>query len=208
MPDVLTEKIKFEGAKLKLDGHLLTWVSHVKHLGHTLQENNSMSLDMNQKRGVFIGKVNSLMQEFRFASPQVLLNLVHTYACNIYGSNTWDLFSQDCERLSKSYNVTVRNILNLPRTTHRYLIEPLIDRPHLHVQMLARYATFGKALLANDSFPVRFLASLSSTDMRTILGRTLAKLSNSCGLYGDISNLNAKMVKVQAGAELGEAQLS
>ena len=154
-----------------------------------------MSLDMNQKRGVFIGKVNSLMQEFRFALPQVLLNLVHTYACNIYGSNIWDLFSQDCERLSKSYNVTVRNILNHPRTTHRYLIEPLTDKPHLYVQLLARYVTFGNSLLSNDAFPVRFLTSLSTTDMRTILGRTLTKISNMCGLSGNIDNLSAKIVK-------------
>ena len=39
----------------------------VKHLGILLQSDNSMSVDIAQKRGKYIGKVNSLFQEFHFA---------------------------------------------------------------------------------------------------------------------------------------------
>ena len=119
--------------KVKVDWHKLFWVAQVKHLGYTFQADNLMTTDMNQKRAIFIGKVNSLMQEFHYAAPHVLLNLVHSYACNLYGANLWDIFSQDCQRICTSYNVAVRNIFNLPRTTHRYLLETLTDMPHLHV---------------------------------------------------------------------------
>ena len=40
----------------------LPWVSQVKHLGNVLQNDNSMKVDCSQKRGWFIGKVNSLLQ--------------------------------------------------------------------------------------------------------------------------------------------------
>jgi len=108
--------------KVELDGNELPWVQSVKHLGHTLQSNNSMTMDINMKRGSFISKVNSLIQEFHYASPDVMLRLVQAYACNMYGSNTWDLFSPECQKIYTSYNVAIRNILKLPRKTHRYLL--------------------------------------------------------------------------------------
>ena len=100
--------------EIKLDGNNLPWVKDIKHLGHTLQEDNSMSIDITSKRGAFVGKVNMLLQEFHFAAPEVLLKLVQTYACNVYGSNTWNLFSTDCQRLFTSFNVAVRMVYNLP----------------------------------------------------------------------------------------------
>ena len=154
--------------KVKLDGNELPWVSNVKHLGHVLQSNNSMSMDINLKRCGFIGKVNSLLQEFYYASPGVLLKFVQAYACNIYGSNTWNLFSSECNKIYTSYNVAIRNIYNLPRTTHRYMLEPLTEFPHLYTQLLARYITFAKGLYVNNAFEVRFLANICLGDYRTI----------------------------------------
>ena len=153
-----------------------------------------MSMDINSKRGSFIGKTNSLMQEFHFAAPNVLLKLLHSFTCNIYGSNTWDLFSKESQRLFTSYNVAVRHIMNLPRTTHRYLLEPLSDMPHLYTLLLARYVTFVKSLLENEAFEVRFMASLSTSDMRTVTGKSIARILDLCHI-GSIADLSANTVK-------------
>ena len=40
-----------------LDVVPLPWVSQVKHLGNMLQLDNSMRVDLSQKRGQFIGKI-------------------------------------------------------------------------------------------------------------------------------------------------------
>ena len=178
-----------------LDGNTLPWVKEIKHLGHTLQEDNSMSVDIVAKRGAFIGKVNALVQEFHYAAPEVLLKLVQTYACNVYGSNTWNLFSSDCQRLFTSFNVAVRTIFNLPRTTHRYLLEPLIDCPHLFVQLTARFVTFSKSLLTNNSFPVRFLARYCISDKRTTFANLLHKIADLSSFNGDITQLSSQHVK-------------
>ena len=53
---------------IKLDGNDLPWVDSLKHLGHILEKDNSMRLDIAQKRGMFIGKANSLLQEFNNVS--------------------------------------------------------------------------------------------------------------------------------------------
>ena len=63
-----------------LYGNNLPWVQTVMHLGCTLQSNNSMSKDTMNKRGIFIGKVNSLLQELHFASPEILMKIINTNA--------------------------------------------------------------------------------------------------------------------------------
>ena len=56
-------------APVKLNGDNLPRVKEVKHLGNLLECNNSMKRDISVKRGKFIGKLNSLSQEFFFTSP-------------------------------------------------------------------------------------------------------------------------------------------
>ena len=70
---VFSRKLKPESQpkKVTLNGDLLPWVPQVKHLGHMLQADNNMKVDVAQKRGAFIGKINSLMQEFHF-TDQIL----------------------------------------------------------------------------------------------------------------------------------------
>ena len=49
---------------VKLNGDSLPWVGKVKHLGNMLQSDNSMSIDVLQKRGKYIGKVNRCSRNF------------------------------------------------------------------------------------------------------------------------------------------------
>ena len=62
----------------------------VSHLGSVLESNNSMRADISLKRGKFVGKIHSLMQELHFASKDVLMKLVNTYTTSFYGSSLWD----------------------------------------------------------------------------------------------------------------------
>ena len=101
-----------------LNGDPLPWVHQVNHLGHVLQSDNSMQIDISRKRGIFIGKMNSILQEFRFVTPDTLIKLMNSYSITLYGSNTWDIFSADCEKLYTSFNVAIRQILKLDRCTH------------------------------------------------------------------------------------------
>ena len=190
----LEEKIPEDVLPVTLDGNTLPWVKQVQHLGHTLQSDNSMTSDINQKRRVFIGKINSLLQEFHYSDSNVLLKLAQTYACNVYGSNVWNLFSPTCSRLFTSYNVALRLILKLPRQTHRYMLEPLSEAPHLYVQLLSRYVTFVQSLL-NCNIEVRFLASLSIHDMRTVMGTSMARLASLCMKADQVLDLSSKDVR-------------
>ena len=183
-----------EVAPIKLGGNVLPWVQDVKHLGHVLQADNSMKLDISQKRGAFVGRVNSLLQEFHSVKQDVMIKLIKSFACSVYGSNLWDLFSHECERLYTSYNVAIRNALDIDRCAHRYLVEPLSETLHLKIMILSRYVTFYKSLKESKKFPVRFLARLNENDRETVLGRNLANIALLCNVRNTFE-LNPKMVK-------------
>ena len=172
----------------------LPWVSRVKHLGNLLQSDNSMSLDISQKRGKFIGKVNSLMQEFHYADPEIQTKLINVYATSFYGAGTWDIFSKGCEKLYKSWNVTIRQVFGLDWATHRYLIEHVSGCLHPQVMLSSRLVSFHKSLVNSKKFPVRFLARMNEKDMRTVLGRNLNDIIMKCG-QSNLENLSANLVK-------------
>ena len=144
-----------------------------------------MKMDMIEKRGAFIGKANSLLQEFGNVSPEVLTKIVQSFAMNIYGSNLWDIFGKDCERLYASFNVAIRNVFKVDRCTHRYMIEPLSEMPHLKTMLASKFISFHDSLVNSKKFSVRFLARISESDLRTV--------SELCGIK--IEKLTPKIVK-------------
>ena len=169
-------------APIKLDGQVLPWVEKVNHLGCILEQDNSMKMDIAAKRGQFIGKINSLLQEFHFVDSTTLIKLVDTFAMTFYGSSLWNLRSRECERLYNTWNVTVRRILNVDRKTHRYLIEPLSQHSHVKTLLMSRYIRFYRGLLNSQKFTVRFLARLVERDHRTVMGTTLGYIAKQCAV--------------------------
>ena len=183
-------------APVMLNGQKLPWVKKVNHLGNVLEMDSSMRSDMALKRGRFIGKVNSLLQEFHYVDSDLLMRLINVYATSFYGSCLWDLRSKDAEKLYTSWNVTIRNVYRLERRTHRSLIEPLSGCLHLKTMLSSRFVKFHQELLKSSKFCVRFLARLQERDLRTITGKQLYYIARECNLTGtSIENLTPRRVK-------------
>ena len=93
----------------------------------------------------------------------------------------WNIFSPECERLYKSWNVAIRQVYGVNRCTHRYLIETLSQSMHPKTMLCSRYVGFYRSLISSFKVSVRFLARLIENDRRTVLGRslyTLCRISN------------------------------
>ena len=140
-------------APVLLNGDPLPWVQQVKHLGNVMQCDNSMKIDCTLKRGKFIGKINSLLNEFSYCDPSVKVKIFNIFATSFYGSGLWNLSSKEVDRLFKSWNVAVRIAFGVPPTTHRYLVEHLSGTPHPKTMLNARYVKFVDSLL-NSRKPV------------------------------------------------------
>ena len=152
-----------------------------------------MKRDLAIKKGKFIGKVNSLSQEFHYVSPDIFIKILNIYAVSFPGSCLWDMFSADCDRLYKAWNVAVRMAWNVPNTTHRYLIESLSQSLHPKVMLASRYVNFVNSLNSSPKYVVRVLAASCSSDLRTVIGRTLHQLEVECNC--ERPGLNSMMIK-------------
>ena len=148
---------------------------------------------MDVKRAIFNNKVNSLLQEFHFASPEVLVKSVSSYATSFVGSQVWNLFSEKAEKIYNSWNVFIRQAYGLDRQTHRHLIEPLSQVPHLKTQLCSRFINFMNKLLKSGKFSCRFLANLLCDDQRTVFGNNISKIAKLCNY--EMSDLSAIIVK-------------
>ena len=180
-------------AQILLNGDPLPWVDEVKHLGNILEYNNSMQRDCLVKRGKFIGKVNSLFQEFTYVDPPVMMKLLSTYVTSFYGSNLWDLYSAQVTRIFSSWNVTVRNVFNLPWDTHRYLVEAVSESTHPKTMMCSRFMKFMESMAMCKKSSVRYLAASVRDDRRTVAGRTVSKIAVDC--KAERRNLTSKTAK-------------
>ena len=140
---------------------------------------------MGQKRGSFIGLVHSLLQEFHFVSPEIMVTLLNSYGTAFYGSTAWNLFGNGADRIYKAWNVAIWQIYNLDRKTHTFLIEPVSNTSHLKIKLMSRFISFYKSLQTSEKFIVRFITALEAEDMRSTLGRNLNEISRLCGVHKD-----------------------
>ena len=165
-------------APIKLAGVPLPWVDDLKHLGNTVQSDNSMAIDVTQKRAKFIGKILSLNQEFHFCNPDVVMHLYNIYASSFYSSSLYDLSCVKLDQLYKTWNKTVRILYNVPLDTHSYLIETISKSLHPRVFLSSRFISFHRSNLLSSKPQVKLLANLFSSDQRTKYGRNLRTISD------------------------------
>ena len=135
-----------------------------------------MSMDVARKRGMFIGKIKSLQQEFSGTSYEVKMRLYEIYTLSFYGSNIYNLFSKDVNRIYTTYNKLVRTTFGVPRESHRYFIEEMTKAPHIMSLLCSRLIKFQEMLLKSERRSINFLAIMNSSDSRTAHGNNLKKI--------------------------------
>ena len=124
---------------MRLENKSLPWVNTVKYLGTTVtNQYEILEKDISMKRGKLIQNANTIIQEYRWAHPAMLSNINMIYNSNIYGSNLYPLHSDNLNKLFNSFSVATRTIWNLPRQTHRYIVDILAKR-HLMTSVMSNH---------------------------------------------------------------------
>jgi hypothetical protein len=173
-------KQKPELAKINLNGDLLPWVDSALHVGNTLERNNSFAKDIALKRGDFIGRIHSILQELHFANPLVKMRMFSIYTTSFYGSCLWNIFDGPCDRLYTAWNNAVRMAFDLPRDSHRYFIEEISECPHPQVMLAKRFVKFHETLQKTRKYGVRFLSELCAGNLVTTYGKNLWSIRSGC----------------------------
>ena len=118
------------------------------------------------KRAIFYERTHSLKQEFNFAHPRLVCELLKIYGTSFYGSVLWKINSSEYGKLLRSWNSAVKLIWNLPYNTHTYFIEQLTDCPHMQSMLHSRFVGFSRSLKTSKKFHVNVLFALCENDLR------------------------------------------
>ena len=163
--------------QVQLCGNPLPWVNHGKHLGNTIENRiNGMKMDIMNKRATYIQKNNELMQEFYFSHPRTKIEINAIYNNHFTGSPLWDLFSRETDMLCNSWNRSVRIMLGVPLTTHRYFLEPLSGLKHLKFTLISRFLGFISQIEKSKKILPNVLLQLIKRDCRSITGSNLRNI--------------------------------
>ena len=108
------------------------------------------------------------------------MKVVNIYCVSFHGSCLWNLYSNSCEKLYKTWNVAIRQAWSVPFNTHRYLIEEISESLHPKVMLSSRLVGFRDALLSSPKYRIRVLANLRIGDKGTLIGHNLRKISIEC----------------------------
>ena len=128
-----------------------------------------------------VQKNYEICQEFYFSHPATKLLLNQVYNFSYTGGQLWDLFCQEAVGLEKSYNVSVRTMLGLPVTTHKYLIQPLAGGIHVRQVFARRFLNFCEGLKKSKKSVVKDTFEKIKLDIRSTTGRNLAELALMVG---------------------------
>ena len=126
------------------------------------------------KKGKLISKINALLQECNYVDPVLLTKILCIHVTAFYGSSLWDIYSVEVIKIFSSWNVTVRNVFKLPRTTHRYFIEPVSYSSKDYVVHPPGEALGDPLDLFQGERPL--LSKHKKNDRRALLGSTISTI--------------------------------
>ena len=164
---------------VRLCNNQLPWVNTCKHLGNTIVSSKSKDIrtnDIKIKKAAFINRSNEVMQEFHFAHPRTRIWVNKIYNSHFYGSVLWPLRSKEVTALEKTWNVSIRRMLNLPRESHTYLVEPISEVPHIRTILARRFLTFVQSIRVSNKKPLRELLRVLEYDTMSVTGGNLRQI--------------------------------
>ena len=104
----------------------------------------------------------------------VEVNQIYNY--HFTGSPLWNLFSREAEMLENSYNLSVRCMFDIPRESHRYLVEGLTEKPHLKSTLIKRFLSFTEQIMKSPKKAIKDLYSTLKDDTQSVTGYNLRRI--------------------------------
>ena len=130
---------------------------------------------------MYINKVNELSQEFYYAHPLTKIRINNIFNSYFYGSAVWDLFGDEAMRLEKTWNVSQRIMLGLPRNAHRYFLEPLSETAHIKFSLSKRYMRFIESIETSPKSTLKGVLSAIKYECRSTTGKNLREIMKMTG---------------------------
>ena len=124
------------------------------------------------------------------------MKLNNIYNSHFTGSQCWDIFSDGSSKLEASWNRSVKIVHNLPWSTHRNLIVPISQKPHMKTLLMMRMMRFVNKLAISKKPVLRQLLRLTMNNTQSVTGRNLRGilLETSKARVEDITEDDIRMI--------------
>ena len=179
---IQSKKKRREIAPLVLYGVKLPIVSGFKYLGHHLTEDAEMNTDMKVRRNIHIKKICELRSSTPWCHPGDFLHLTKIYSNDFYGYGHWRFSSDEARKIFNTWDVTVKDAYEIPRSTHKYIAENLTEYPTIKTDLITRYRKFVINLCTSPSKEIRTLVNFLRSDVRSIVGDNIRYLCSQCNV--------------------------
>ena len=143
-----------------------------------------MDMDIKIKRASFIKNSTDIRDMFSFALPSQVLTAVKVYSAHFYGAPLWDLYGDLAGQVYRCWNTCVKQVWDLPRSTHNFFVESLQSENLTSVRndIFSQYIGFLGRLGRSVSEEVRIMSVVAGSDIRSTVGRNVSGLKGEFGL--------------------------
>ena len=131
-------------------------------------------------------KLNFINHQYKVHIQQTSSKKVPNYHClfevnGIYnthftGAPLWNLFGKEADMFEKTWNVSVKNMFQISVKTHKYLIEPISNSPHLKSILIKRFLSFIEKIESGRKNTVKHILRVNSLDCRSTTGNNLRNI--------------------------------
>ena len=110
------------------------------------------------------------------------------YLIDFYGSNLWNFYDKFSLKFFTFWNRMIKNVFHLPYKSHRYLIEPISEIPHLKTMIVDRFIKFYDSIINCNKLITRNLAFIQAKDCRSDFGRNINNIcrENNTLLFSNV----------------------
>lgn len=173
-----------------LNGKVLKWEMKVKHLGNVLNNRLTDIDDILLKKQQFFQQANKVKSDFQGVRWDVLTQLFTKYCSSFYGSQSWELRSEDFKGLQRSWNRAVRVLLQLPYNSHCFFLPLLLNVQALEVQLMRRFLKMCVTMQESQNEKVSFLIRYCVKCANSMIARNLFFICSkyNCNLDNVICN--------------------
>ena len=189
----------------KLNNKIIKWVDHIKHLGNFLDSTLSDKLDTRSKISAFIGYVNKVKANFGHLQMYVLCKLFKIYCCSFYGSQMWKINSLYFKNVCICWNKAVRRILNVPYTTHTWMLGPILNQTHISTQLIKRCIRFLFGMASSHNIIVYTCYNNAIGNANTPMGSNIAYFRDKYGI--ELNSLSKNITNLVSEPKLNTEQL-
>ena len=93
-----------------------------------------------------------------------------------------------------SWSVSTRHMWDVPRETHRYMVEELGGQ-HAQTMLIVRYVKFLQSMKKSSKLAVQFLLEKVANDLRTVTGRNIRYILEKIQYRKDIFTVKVGWLK-------------